>query len=181
MGSQTSRCRRLNEHARASSAKPLADQSSRGENLFSTMSHMSSIRSAFQSVSSRRDSYGSGNPHSSTFPRRSTSEIPSDSSRSSCTSKSSQRSWDKNDEFDQVLHATIDDLDEHIELLKFPRFKSLFNGKSSSQSRIQEDARRVLKRMRSNLESKLGKSGGAREEITQNNTDPHSLHDRRTP
>ncbi|KAL1859646.1 hypothetical protein Daus18300_009511 [Diaporthe australafricana] len=113
-------------------------------------------------------------------PGRSTSAAASLSSSSSCASKSSQRSWDEDDEFDQVLHAIRKDLDEHIKLLKVSRFTTLFTRNGGSRRGIRNDARRELKRLRLNVERKLGEFGGARNSMLQGNADSQSSHDYHT-
>ncbi|KAF3767112.1 hypothetical protein M406DRAFT_345302 [Cryphonectria parasitica EP155] len=77
------------------------------------------------------------------------------------SSTASQVSWGGNDEFDQVLEAIGQDIEQHLALLKpspLSRLVRLGSSKSSSQRDLKHRARKELRALQDTLRENLGRS-----------------------
>lgn len=93
---------------------------------------------------------------------RSSSAAGSVHSLSSSTSKASQRSWEEDDVFDQVLQAISRDLNNSINVLKtksVSRFAKILTKTGRSQGDMQRALKRELKQFQKQVEGYYGISG----------------------
>lgn len=93
---------------------------------------------------------------------RSSSAAGSSYSLSSRTSKASQKSWEEDDVFDQVLQAISREIETATNVLKtksVSRFAKILTKTGRSQGDLQRGVRRELKRFQKQVEGHYGISG----------------------